>query len=253
VRIASTIAVLAALTVGSTAALAATAQREDGGMLADGRRAETVTLRNARGISARVLAYGATLQSLVLPDRKGASADIALGHDTATQYEAKQDFFGITVGRFANRIARGTFVLDGVTYRVPLNDGTNSLHGGGKGLDRQLWTVRSVTSGKTAAGVWVLDKGRTATPELVARAEDPVSGRTMEVLSTEPGLQMYTGNFLDGTNPGKGGCLYRMGDGFVLEPQVFPDTPNRPQFGFARVDPGKPYRHVMVLRAAGAK
>lgn len=97
---------------------------------------------------------------------------------------------------------------------------------------------------------WVLDKGQTADAQFVARVVDPASGRGMEVLSTEPGLQMYTGNFIDGTNIGKGGCLYRMGDGYVLEPQKFPDTPNQPAFGSARIDPGQTYNHVMVLRPA---
>lgn len=358
---------------------AATAERSVDGALADGTAGEVIVLTAKNGVTARVFAYGATLQAYSLPDRKGQLADVVLGHDRPAEYQAIQDFFGVTVGRFANRIARGTFVLDGITYRVPLNDGEASLHGGGEGFDRKAWTVESVTaSGPTASvtllltspdgdsgypgevtsrvtyalddkGVltitmtatttkptiinmtnhalfnmagqcpaegamgnrltipasrytpintaliptgelapvdgtpfdfrkgktlseglrnardpqilvgrgfdhnWVLDKGQTAEPELIARAEDPVSGRAMEVLSTEPGLQMYSGNFLDGTNPGKGGCLYRMGDGFVLEPQKFPDTPNQPAFGSARLDPGQTYRHVMVLRPGAAK
>jgi aldose 1-epimerase len=95
---------------------------------------------------------------------------------------------------------------------------------------------------------FILDKKQTATPQLAARLEDPSSGRVLEVLTTEPGVQVYTGNFLDGTVVGKHGHLYRMGDGIALEPQKFPDTPNQPQFGSARVDPGKPYRHVMIYR-----
>jgi aldose 1-epimerase len=96
----------------------------------------------------------------------------------------------------------------------------------------------------------VLDKGTTAKPELAARLEDPESGRVLEVLTTEPGLQVYTGNFLDGTLVGKRGHLYRMGDGIALEPQKFPDTPNQPAFGSARVDPGKPYHHRMIYRVS---
>ncbi|MBC2652943.1 galactose mutarotase [Novosphingobium flavum] len=359
-------------------AAAATADRSVDGQLADGTPAETVLLAAANGVTARVLAYGATLQSYALPDRQGQMADVILGHDHPAQYEARQDFFGATVGRYANRIARGTFTIDGRTYHLPLNNGENSLHGGGQGFDRRTWTIESVVStpqaavtlaltspsgdqgypGEVKARVtyalddkgaltitmtasssaptiinmtnhalfnlagqcsaqgatgnrltipagrytpvnatliptgalaavqgtpfdfragksladglragtdpqilvgrgfdhnWVLDKGVTAQPELVARAEDPVSGRALEVLSTEPGLQMYTGNFLDGTNAGKGGCLYRMGDGFALEPQRFPDTPNQPAFGSARLDPGQTYRHVMLLRPAVAK
>lgn len=357
---------------------AATAERKVDGAFADGTPAETVTLSAANGVTARIFALGATLQGYSLPDRKGVLADVLLGHDHPAEYEATQDFFGVTVGRFANRIARGTFTIDGTTYRLPLNDGEASLHGGGQGFDRKVWAIESVTANGPVASVtlaltspdgdqgypgevtarvtyalgddgvltitmtattskptiinmtnhalfnmagqcpaegamgnrltmpasrytpvntaliptgelapvagtpfdfrkpkalsdglrnardpqvlvgrgfdhnWVLDKGQTAEPQLIARAEDPVSGRAMEVLSTEPGVQMYTGNFLAGTNPGKGGCLYRMGDGYALEPQKFPDTPNQPAFGSARLDPGQTYRHVMVLRPATA-
>ena len=368
---------MAGIMAGSPAG-AATAERTNAGANGDGIPIETITLTAHNSISARILSYGATLQSLTLPDRKGGQADVVLGHDTAAEYVAVQDFFGATIGRFANRIARGTFMLDGVTYRLPLNNGNNTLHGGGDGFDRRLWRVVSVESGKSAsvtmelvspdgdmgypgqltarvtysladngaltiimtaqttkptivnmtnhalfnmaghcaaqgamgnlltipasrytpvdasliptgelapvAGTpfdfrkakplsdglrdatnaqiligrgydhnWVLDKGTTTEPQLVARVEDPASGRAMEVLSTEPGLQMYTGNFLTGTNVGKGGCLYRMGDGYALEPQKFPDTPNRPAFGSARLDPGQTYRHVMILRPASTK
>ena len=137
------------------------------------------------------------------------------------------------------RAVRGT-VFDFTRGRVlgaGLRDGNDAQIRIGRGYDHN----------------WVLDKGQTATPQLAARVLDPASGRVLEVLSTEPGLQMYTGNFLDGSNIGKGGCVYRMGDGFVLEPQKFPDAPNRPEFGSARLDPGQTYRHTMVLRVSTAK
>jgi aldose 1-epimerase len=370
-------AAAASLTASGTAH-AATAERSSAGTLASGANVEAVTLRNSRGVSARIIAYGATLQSLVAPDRKGRMADIVLGHDTAAEYEARQDFFGVTVGRYANRIARGRFTINGQTYQLPLNNGVNTLHGGGNGFDRQVWSVESVSSGPVASVVlsltspdgdagypgevkatvtyslddkgsltiaftatttrptiinmtnhalfnvaghcapggamrqvltmpasrytpvdqtliptgelrsvhgtvfdftrgrvlvdglrngtdaqirigrgydhnWVLDKGQSAQPQLAARVVDPASGRVLEVLSTEPGLQMYTGNFLDGSNIGKGGCVYRMGDGFVLEPQKFPDTPNRPEFGSARLNPGETYRHIMILRMSSTR
>lgn len=95
---------------------------------------------------------------------------------------------------------------------------------------------------------FALDKGVTKTPELAARLEDPVSGRVLELLTTEPGVQFYAGNFLDGTFIGKNGHLYRMGDGIALEPQKFPDSPNHANFPSTRVDPGKPYKHVMIYR-----
>jgi aldose 1-epimerase len=356
-----------------SSAQAATALREVAGTLTDGTKVEAITLANSRGIRARILTYGATLQSLIAPDRKGTKADIILGQATARDHELQQTYLGVTVGRYANRIAKGQFTIDGVTYKLPLNNGANSLHGGGKGFDRVNWTIEAVKSGPVASVVlkhlspdgtlgypgaidatvtyalddkgdlrisfdattskptilnmtnhalfnlagdgapqgamfhklmipakrytpvdagliptgelrmvkgsvfdfttgrilndglrdaqdeqirlgrgydhnFVLDKGQTATPQLAARLEDPESGRVIEVLSTEPGLQLYSGNFLDSTVTGKHGQLYRMGDGIALEPQKFPDTPNQPRFGSARVDPGKPYRHVMIYR-----
>ncbi|MEA3387805.1 MAG: galactose-1-epimerase, partial [Pseudomonadota bacterium] len=95
---------------------------------------------------------------------------------------------------------------------------------------------------------FALDKGLTKVPGLAARLEDPQSGRVLDVLTTEPGVQFYTGNFLDGSLVGKGGHLYRMSDGIALEPQKFPDAPNKPSFVSARVDPGKPYHHEMIYR-----
>jgi aldose 1-epimerase len=362
----------------ATGAQAATAERVAAGHLRDGTRVEAVDLRSRNGISARILTYGATLQSLVAPDRRGAMADVVLGFDTVVGYEDKQTFLGATIGRFANRIAKGRFTLDGKTYQLPLNNGENTLHGGGQGFDRKVWTIASVASGPSAsvtmtlrspdgdsgypgevnasvtyalddrgaltitftatttkptilnltnhalfnmagegapqgamenrltmpastytpvdetliptgelrpvAGTvfdftegrvfanglrdgtdaqirigrgydhnFAIDAGLTAQPKLLARLEDPASGRAMDVLSTEPGLQLYTGNFLDGTLVGKRGHVYRMGDGIALEPQKFPDAPNQPGFVSARVDPGKPYRHVMILRFFAAE
>ncbi|MCW1381638.1 galactose mutarotase [Novosphingobium sp. KCTC 2891] len=355
------------------AAHAAEATQAPAGKLADGTEVSAITLKAANGVSARILAYGATLQSLCAPGRDGKAADVVLGYDDLASYVDHPNYFGVTVGRYANRIAGGTFALDGKTFQLPLNDKTNSLHGGGKGFDKVVWKVVSVKSGPVASVVlshvspdgdsgypgklattvtysldeagnltiafeaksdkptvvnmtnhaifdmagegspagamgqmltipaaaytpvddkliptgelrkvegsvfdfrqprrvadglrdgrdqqivfgrgydhnFALDKGVTTNPQLAARLEDPASGRTLEVLSTEPGVQFYSGNFLDGTLIGKGGRLYRMGDGIALEPQKFPDAPNHPSFVSARVDPGKPYRHVMIYR-----
>ena len=363
----------AALCSAATPVIAAEAVREQAGSLSDGTVVEAVTLKNARGVEARVLTYGATLQSLVAPDRTGNRAEVTLGYDTAVEYEAKPNYFGVTVGRYANRIAGGAFALDGRSYQLTRNDTVNSLHGGTQGFDKRNWKILSVTSGPTARVVFALnspdgdqgypgaldvtvtyslddggdltiafeakadkptivnmtnhalfnmagdgapegtsrqlltiparaytpvddkliptgelkpvegtvfdfrkprlvaeglrdgrdpqivigrgydhnfalDKGQTAAPELAARLEDPASGRVLEVMSTEPGLQFYSGNFLVGTVTGRSGRVYRMGDGIALEPQKFPDAPNRPSFASARVDPGKPYRHVMIYR-----
>lgn len=369
------LALVAAATTALTAgtASAAEVQRSAAGTLKDGTAVEAITLVGANGVSARVLTYGATLQSLIAPDRDGNKADVVLGYDDLADYVDHPNYFGVTVGRYANRIAGGTFTLDGKKFQLPLNDKTNSLHGGGKGFDKQVWRVVSVKNGPVASVVlahrspdgdsgypgqfdvtvtyslddkgsltiafegktskptivnmtnhaifnlagegspmgatghrltvpaatytpvdakliptgerrpvagtvfdfrsprvvadgirdghdqqirygqgydhnFALDKGLTAKPELAARLEDPQSGRVLEVLTTEPGIQFYTGNFLDGTYLGKKGHLYRMGDGIALEPQKFPDAPNHPDFVSARVDPGKPYRHVMIYR-----
>jgi aldose 1-epimerase len=359
-------------------AAAATAQRLPAGKLRDGTPIEMVLLRNDAGVSASILSFGATLQSLAGPGRDGTTADVVLGFDDVSGYEAKQTFFGATIGRFANRIAKGRFTLDGHAYQLPLNNGANTLHGGGQGFDRAVWSIGAVASGPVASVVlhlrspdgasgypgevdasvtyslddrgaltiayaaattkptilnmtnhalfnmagegspqgamenrltmparaytpidetliptgemrpvkgtvfdfttgrvladglrdgrdeqirvgrgydhnFAIDRGQTADLKLMARLEDPRSGRVLEVLSTEPGLQLYTGNFIDGTLLGKYGHLYRMGDGIALEPQKFPDTPNRPAFGSSRVDPGKPYRHTMMYRLSIAK
>jgi aldose 1-epimerase len=357
----------------SGGAWGATAERTLAGALPQGGRIEAITLKNQHGVSARILTYGATLQSLIAPDRQGHRADVLLGYDDAITYATHPNFFGATIGRYANRIAGGRFSLDGKTYQLPLNEKAASLHGGGKGFDTQLWRVLSVADGPAASVVlglrspegdsgypgqldvtvtysldeqgalrivydatttkptvvnmtnhalfnlagegtptgatlerltipaqaytpvddsliptgklqkvagtvfdfrrgriiaegirdgtdaqirvghgydhnFALDKGVTRQPALAARLEDPASGRVLDVLSTEPGLQFYTGNFLNGTLVGKSGHLYRMGDGIALEPQKFPDAPNEPSFISARIDPGKPYQHVMIYR-----
>jgi aldose 1-epimerase len=361
------------LTMTSASALAAEGSRAPAGRLADGTAIEAITLKNGKGVSATILTYGATLQKLSGPDRNGHSADVLLGYDDLAGYIDHPNYFGVTVGRYANRIAGGTFSLDGKAYQLPLNDKVNTLHGGGKGFDKQAWKVVSLKNGPTATlllsltspdgdsgypgqldatvtytldeagnlgiafdaktskptivnmtnhaifnlagegavdgalghmltipakaytpvdatliptgelkpvegGVFdfraprrvadgirdgrdpqivagrgydhnfALDKGATKTPELAARLEDPASGRVLEVLTTEPGVQFYAGNFLDGTLVGKQGHLYRMGDGIALEPQKFPNAPNQPSFLSARVDPGKPYHHQMIYR-----
>ncbi|SER77335.1 aldose epimerase family protein [Sphingobium sp. YR768] len=365
------------LSMASGAALAADASRAPAGT-ANGAAIETITLSNGAGVSAKILTYGATLQSLVGPGKDGKSADVLLGYDDLKDYVEHPNFFGVTVGRYANRIAGGKFSLDGKSYQLPLNDKVNSLHGGGKGFDKQVWKVVSLKSGPKASVVlgltspdgesgypgkldvtvtytldesgnlgiafdaktdkptivnmtnhaifdlggegspdgamghlltipakaytpvdanliptgelkpveggvfdfrsarrvadglrdgrdpqiiagrgydhnFALDKGQTKTPELAARLEDPVSGRVLEVLTTEPGVQFYTGNFLDGTFIGKQSHVYRMGDGIALEPQKFPDSPNQPSFLSARVDPGKAYHHEMIYRLSVAR
>ena len=145
------LAAAAVLALASPAAQAATAKRGSFGKLADGRQVASVTLANARGVSATVIAYGATLQSVVMPDRAGKRADITLGYDNIGQYVDKGQYFGGTVGRFANRLDAGRFRIDGQTFQTPVNDGKNALHGGTMGFDKVLWEVVSVANGPTAS------------------------------------------------------------------------------------------------------
>jgi aldose 1-epimerase len=100
---------------------------------------------------------------------------------------------------------------------------------------------------------WVVARAPAPAPRLVARVEEPRSGRVLELFSDQPGLQFYSGNFLDGTVAGKAGRLYRQGDALVLEPQMFPDTPNRPEFGSLRLAPGETYRHRLAYRFGVAR
>lgn len=351
------------------------AVREAAGSLSGGEPVEAITLSNGQGVSARILTYGATLQALTAPGRDGTPADIVVGYDDVAAFEKQPNYFGTTIGRYANRIAGGRFTLDGKVYQVPTNNGANSLHGGGKGFDKQNWRIVAVGSGTTpsvklahrsadgdsgypgtldatvtysldasgaltivfeattdkptivnmtnhaifdlagegsATGVlgqrltiparaytpvdagliptgelrpvegtvfdfrngrtlsdgirdgrdeqivlgrgydhnFALDKGVTSRPELAARLEDPASGRVLEVLTTEPGLQVYTGNFLDGTRRSTSGGRYRQGDGVALEPQLFPDSPNRPEWPSAVLRPGKTYAAHLEWRFA---
>lgn len=356
----------------SGAAMAADAKRVAFGALSDGRNVEAVELTNSKGVSARIITLGASVQSLSVPDKQGKSADIVLGYKTAADYLAKPQYFGVTVGRYANRIAKGRFSLDGKSYSLATNDGPNHLHGGAKGFDKVLWQIDSVRSGSPASvvlsytspdgeegfpgtlkatatyslgdaneltidyrattdqptivnitnhsyfnlageavaadilghrltlsadaftpvdatliptgekrpvagtpfdfrrpmliGARIRDgsdeqirfgrgydhnfvvNGAAGTMRLAARVEDPVSGRVMELLTTAPGVQFYSGNFLDGTSQGKSGRIYRQGDALCLEPQVFPDAPNQKGFPTARLDPGKTYANSMILR-----
>ena len=365
----------ASLSVGAAPALAAEATQQSAGTLADGTEVTEITLTGENGVSVSILTLGATLHEFMVPDRDGNVADIAVSYGEVSDYEKAPNYWGATIGRYANRIDGGAFTLDGKTYQLTQNDGANSLHGGGSAWDVRNWTVESVESGPNASvrltlqspdgengypgavnaavtyflddagslriefdattnkptiinmtnhalfnmagegapegamgnvltipashytpvnenliptgelrpvegsvfdfragkplhdGLrdgtnpqivvgrgfdhnFALDKGVTAEPEMAARLEDPASGRVLEVLTTEPGLQLYTGNFLDGTYIGKNSHVYRMGDGIALEPQKFPNAPNQPEFVSPRVDPGKPYRHVMIYRVS---
>jgi aldose 1-epimerase len=135
----------------TTGAEAATARRGSFGKLPDGRAVGSVTLTNGRGVSATVIAYGAILQSVIMPDRAGRKADVALGYDNIRDYVEKPQYFGGTVGRFANRLAAGRFKVDGQAYQTPVNNGKNALHGGTTGFDKVLWDIVSVKNGPSAS------------------------------------------------------------------------------------------------------
>lgn len=354
-----------------TPAVAAEAKRENFGKLPDGRTVEAVTLTNGKGMAVRVMTLGASIQSVMLPDRSGKAVDVAVGYDSLDGYIKAPEFFGATVGRVANRIARGRFSLDGKAYTVPVNNGVNSLHGGTKGFDKVVWTVRAVKNGAEASVTmrytspdgdmgypgtlttdatysldeqnrlritytattdkptvvnisnhaywnlagpgrtamdhlltipadrftptdetsiplgehravegtvfdfrkptpvgarvrsgddkqmvygrgydhnWVVGQGVTKDEHMMARVVEPTSGRGFELWSNQPGLQFYSGNFMDGTLTGKSGQIYREGDALVFEPQLFPDSPNQPQFPSVRLAPGQTYRNVMTYK-----
>lgn len=148
---AAPVSLICALSLAPVVTQAADYARASFGKLADGRAVEAVTLRNAKGVRAAVINYGAALQSLVMPDRDGKLADVTLGYASLDGYLTKPEYFGATVGRFANRLADGKFTLDGKQYQTPRNDHGNALHGGERGFDKVLWEVVEVKRGDTAS------------------------------------------------------------------------------------------------------
>ena len=348
------------------------ASREIFGHLPDGTAIDMVRLHGENGFEVRLITYGAAVQAIFAPDRDGRLADVVLGCDDLAGYLAVRRFLGATIGRYANRIANGTFELDGARFQLPKNDGINALHGGLSGFDRKPWTVTAMgedpvpfvtlsyssvdgeegypgtlktdityrISGGTelslefsavtdkptvinltnhsffnlagvelagnildhrvmiaantylpvsAAGIpldapghveatpfdfrkphpvgvrlhdafeqvlirqgydhnFCLRGGATSEPPFAARVEDPGSGRALELWTNQPGVQFYSGNFLDGTVTGKYGRVHRQYDALCLEPQVYPNTPNRPDFPPARLDPGQVYRHTSLYQ-----
>ena len=117
------------------------------GMLPDGSEVERVTLQAADGLEASIMTYGASLQALLVPDAAGHRDDIVLGHETFEGYLARRQFFGATVGRYANRIAGARFMLDGAEVQLAANNGANALHGGPEGFDRRNWRIIAIEDG----------------------------------------------------------------------------------------------------------
>jgi len=340
------------------------------GRTSDGQSIDLYTLRNGKGESVSIAAYGGIVTSLTLPDRAGRMADVVLGFDALDGYLTPAPYFGALIGRYGNRIAKGRFRLGDAEYVLATNNGANHLHGGVRGFDKVVWSAepgaakdgpslrlryasRDGEEGYpgtlTATVVYTLtesgdlrieyaattdkptvvnlthhsyfnlaghaagdilgheltidadrftpvDAGliptgelksvagtpfdfRKPTPigariavddpqlaagqgydhnfvlnrrgpglQLAARVREPKSGRVMAVLTTEPGIQFYTGNFLDGTLVGKGGARYAKRSGFCLETEHFPDSPNQPSFPSTRLDPGQKYETTTVYR-----
>jgi aldose 1-epimerase len=116
------------------------------GHTSEGTPVDLYTLADGK-IEVRIMTYGGIIVSLRAPDRNGKLDDVVLGYDSVDQYIAHTPYFGAIVGRYANRIAHGSFQLDGKTYSIPKNNGDNALHGGIRGFDKVVWTGRQIKDG----------------------------------------------------------------------------------------------------------
>ncbi|MDF1813133.1 MAG: galactose mutarotase [Verrucomicrobiales bacterium] len=336
----------------------------------NGKEATLYTLKNANGLVVRISDYGGIIVSVMAPDRDGKMADVVLGFDTPAEYPEKSQYFGCITGRYANRIAKGKFTLDGKEYTLATNNDPNHLHGGEAGFDQQLWAT---TAQQSAAGAqlvmkwtspdgdqgypgaldttvtytltddnelkidyrattdkptvlnltnhayfnlkgagegtildhklqinadqfcatdntgipfegladvegtpfdfrssteigaridednqqlkngigydhnWCIKDSRDGKLQHFATLTEPASGRTLEVHTTEPGLQFYCGNYLEGQK-GKGGKTYVHRGGLCLEAQTFPDSPNRPDYPSPVLRPGETYNQTTIYK-----
>jgi aldose 1-epimerase len=354
-----------------TVSAAGKVEKKAYGKTADGAAVDEYTLTNSGGAEVKVITYGGIITSIKVADRNGQWGNVALGFDKLEDYLTKNPYFGNITGRYANRIAKAKFTLDGKEYTLEANNGVNTLHGGKAGFDKKVWAAKEI-SGADGVGVelsyvspdgeegypgalttkvtytltdknelkmdytattdkttivnltnhtyfnlagngaaspiydhllWInADKYtpvdetliptgelapvegtpfdfrtpktigagiRSGHPQMVlgrgydhnfvlnrtdkslalaARLYDPASGRFMETWTTEPGLQVYTGNFLDGTLVGSSGGMYRQGDAICLETQHFPDSPNKPDFPTTVLKPGETYQTSTVYK-----
>ena len=357
----------------STPAVASGVGRAPFGRTAAGQAADIFTLTNSRGIEVRLTNYGGIITSLRTPDRSGRFDDIVLGYDSLSGYLRDTPYFGAIVGRYGNRIAGGRFTIDGTTYRLAVNNGPNSLHGGLRGFDKVIWTAvpfqnasgvgvgldytsadmeegypgtlrthitytltndnrlivdyQATTDKPTPVNLtqhsywnlagdgtrdilahvltinadamtpvdttliptgdiapvagtpfdfrtptpiglridqrqnqqirfgggydhnFVLNRAGVSADSLVhaGRVVEPSTGRTLDIYTTEPGMQFYTGNFLDGSITGKSGHIYHYRYGLALETQHYPDSPNHPSFPSTILRPGQQYRTRTVF------
>ena len=328
----------------------------------DGQRVFLFSLTNKSGHQLTVTNYGATITSWVTPDRLGGKSNIVLGFESIDGYLARPPYFGATIGRYSNRIAKGRFVIGNDTYSVATNNGENHLHGGNKGFDKVIWCAKPSDDGSASVTMNYLSKdGEEGYPgnlqvavtftltddnelligyyaetdkatvvnltnhsyfnltgdvassildhtlqihadnytpvengipngelknvaggpfdflqphtigerikavdggydhnfvltrksnglELIATLADSVSGRTLEVYTTEPGMQLYSGNFLDGSFKTSEGKSINKHAAICLETQHFPDSPNQPSFPATLLKPGEKYETATKYR-----
>lgn len=338
--------------------------RESFGHTSEGTAIDVYSLADDN-LEVRIMTYGGIIVSLRAPDRNGNFDDVVLGYDSVEKYIAKTPYFGAIIGRYANRLAHGTFQLDGQSYSIPKNDGDNSLHGGTRGFDKVVWEARPIPDGvkltymskdgdqgfpgtltttvrytlegnalrieysattdkktvlnlsnhsyfnlagqakgdilghvlkigasrmtpidatliptgdlKSVEGTpfdfrtphtigerinaddvqlrlgkgydhnFVLDHPSSQLAE-AAEVYEPTTGRILRVLTTEPGVQFYTGNFLDGSITGKKGRVYMRRSAFCLETQHFPDSPNHAAFPSTELKTGQKFHSVTVFQ-----
>jgi aldose 1-epimerase len=329
-----------------------------------------MNIKNKNGLKMKVIPLGGKIVSLVVPDKKGSFSDIVAGYDTLDQYIKGAPYFGATIGRYGNRIAKGKFTLEGKEYQLATNNGVNALHGGPNGFHNVYWTLKPVTSAEGEAiemtylskdgeegypgnlsvkvvytlgdnneliidytattdkptivnltnhsyfnlsGITDSDIGShelvihadhftpvdstliptgelkkvAGTPfdftkphkigeridredeqlkvgkgydhnfvlnkkgnelSLAAKVTEPASGRVMEVWTTEPGIQFYSGNFMNGKENGKNGAKYPFRSAFCLETQHFPDSPNHKNFPSTELKPGETYKQRTIYK-----
>ncbi len=347
-------------------------RKEHFGTMPSGEPVYRYVFGRRHALNMAMITYGARVQEINAPDRHGRMADVVLGRKTLDEYRAGTTFFGATIGRYANRIANGEFTLDGVTYHLPQNNGTATLHGGPDGFDKKVWkatevhhhdrvgvqftyvspdgeegfpgtlttvvtytvndrdemtihyhatvkdkpTVVNFTNhcyynlggegtgdiydhvavinadrysptddgqiplGPSApvAGTpfdfrhphtfgerirdgvhqlqlahgydhnWILRRRAGSRPSFAARISDPRSGRRVDCFTDQPGIQIYTSNYLDGTDLGLTGKLYRQTDAVTLETQHFPDSPNEPSYPSTVLRPGQVFDSTSIFR-----
>ena len=370
-RFALGLGVAAMCTLGTAPARADSLTSAPFGTLPNGTAVSEYTMTNANGVVVKFITLGGCITAVDTPDREGHMADIVLGYHSLAGYDSNKTYFGGIIGRYANRIAKGTFTLNGKTYHLPINNGVNSLHGGTTGFNLQIWKVtqETVPNGVAArltytgpngqdgypgtlkvavtytledsnalrihyeattdqptvvnftshdyfnlagngsgsalnelvqinadtytptdatqiptgqivpvAGTpfdfrklvpidarirdnnqqlllahgydhnWVLNKSAPDALTYAAEAYDPATGRVLRVYTTEPGLQFYSGNYLDGTVLGSSGTIYRQGEGFTFETQHYPDAPNQPNFPSTVLNPGQTFNSTTIFR-----